>query len=142
MKASQLARRMGVVLASRILQTKHKLAMVTLRIAVGNDTPFVTDGAFGRGVLKPSIDLKGVASAGQTAEYHSPTPENAGCPAADLPLMQHGCVQGWHTLEGVCCGAVAKSTHRLLARGRDDGTLRLAHVASPLQGLHSPCMAR
>ena len=121
LKVSQLARCMGVVSASRILQTKHKLAVATSKTAVGKDTPFVTDGTFGRGVLKPSIDLKGVASTRQTAEYYSPKPENAGCPAADLPLMQHGCVQGWHTLEGVCCGAVAKSTHRLLARRRDDG---------------------
>ena len=120
-QVSQPARCMGLVLASRILQTKHKLGVVSSKTAVGKATPFVTDVTFERGVLEPSINLNGVASTSPTAEYYSPKPENVGCPAADLPLIQYGCARGWHALEGVCCGAVAKSTHRLLARRREEG---------------------
>ena len=98
----------AIAVASDIVGGRYKLRQPAVDVPVVRKTGKLDKTAFGKGVLKCSLDLHGVCTTKQKAAYFSPTAANGGLPFADLAVLRAAySADGASVIEKACLGAFA-----------------------------------
>lgn len=81
-------RSMAVAIGRGLVNERHSYDPILAEGGVGRTKARLSKAAFGVGAEEATIDLSGIESTKSTPSYFSPSAENIGKPAADLPLLR------------------------------------------------------